>query len=660
MSKFFWLKEICGQVERENKSISELKKQYQFNNSNLDSQFIKDKIQSEIYFYSDGEEILRTDLLNEYSQQKIEFCQSNAKSCSFYLTFIGYLFSYLNFCNLKRNIHTENWLKAIEIFKLLCFIEPSYPQQLIIYSEKEKHIVETLKYFKKYKLTVENGEIQATDKQVIQIATDLEKQLIALGAKFVFGNLLKEFCKPTNLNRYILPQSLKNEKFKPDLPINYLMQLCFKNWESKNNPKLDKTKSLNKIKKTAKYFLFIYDTQETSGFGAINGEYTPNEIYKKVLYNSAFKITQMDFNYLPLILNKLFRNIFTKNDEEKLGFSLDEYILFFTHPNFLPKEKYDKIKSNLCHKSTINDNFLLPTDINKTEIKNCFFSYPLIKESSGYKMVDKNLCAWNCYEALFSLFSKSSDKIGKNIESLLLYKLNNENIIKHYGDYQYGERGHNRECDIVLEEPNQIIFIEIKKKILTRKAIAGDGNQLFKDIINMFIHSQLQLLEHEKFIKFNKKIDFITGSNSTINFNDKKIVKVSVSLMDNFSLCDRAVSTNLVEYFSNIRFEDPEFTEYNIKLEKIQNLLSELYPTPEEYRDNRMNLLFIPLEFMLFAIDESIRKNCRIGEILQSILNVTSNTGDLWADYLDYSLNPKIKDITDYIRKNNQLYIKNY
>ena len=63
------------------------------------------------------------------------------------------------------------------------------------------------------------------------------------------------------------------------------------------------------------------------------------------------------------------------------------------------------------------------------------------------------------------------------------------------GDYDAGsEQG---QCDLVIEAPETVIFAEVKKKTLTRRAKAGSDAHLLLDFAGSLLAAQAQAGWHE-------------------------------------------------------------------------------------------------------------------------------------------------------------------
>jgi hypothetical protein len=100
--------------------------------------------------------------------------------------------------------------------------------------------------------------------------------------------------------------------------------------------------------------------------------------------------------------------------------------------------------------------------------------------------VDRSLAAAPCLEALMGLLRASQkgfdDRLGPPIELFLREQLSAHGIRTLAGTYVVD--GDDGECDIVIETKKVVIFIEIKKKPLTRMAQAGSDAHVLIDLAN--------------------------------------------------------------------------------------------------------------------------------------------------------------------------------
>ena len=239
--------------------------------------------------------------------------------------------------------------------------------------------------------------------------------------------------------------------------------------------------------------------------------------------------------------------------------------------------------------------------------------------------------------------------VGKNFESLLIKYLQNKNFIVHFGKYI---DPNNKECDIVIEEDNAIIFCELKKKTITQKSLGGDQMQILIDLEEALLSSSEQLLYHELFLRENKQMRFInrTASNSILNYDNKKIIRISISLFDLQIFNNHQVAMVLFDYLRHKKFYIKENDYQNCmykKMKKKIDIINSKIDSVNSYieklrnkfdiniKEHNFDLQFLSLELFLFFIDKAYNDKKTLNEILSIIRNASSNSGNVYFEY-DY------------------------
>ena len=111
--------------------------------------------------------------------------------------------------------------------------------------------------------------------------------------------------------------------------------------------------------------------------------------------------------------------------------------------------------------------------------------------------------------------------------------------------YNEGRATDAGECDLVLEDNDNILLIECKAKALTRAAMAGETFAAVLDYAGSVIASQVQAMQHERVLRENGAIFFDDGH--CLKHNGRNITRLSVTLLDHGSLQDHFLFMNLVE-----------------------------------------------------------------------------------------------------------------
>ena len=211
----------------------------------------------------------------------------------------------------------------------------------------------------------------------------------------------------------------------------------------------------------------------------------------------------------------------------------------------------------LCHPSEgPNRLFSKPTDAPTSgaegkEIRHNFVLRPLLsRDHKTYWLLDRSTCAPACLEALFTVLRKShkdfDGRRGTPIEAFLREQLAAQAVPTLSGKYVVdGEDG---ECDIVVETAKTIIFMEVKKKPLTRRAQAGSDAHVLLDLANSLLAAQVQAGWHEVRLRKHGFIELDdNGTKTRLELNGRGVERIAVSLMQFGSFQDRILLKQFLE-----------------------------------------------------------------------------------------------------------------
>lgn len=619
---------------------------------------------------------------NSDNKQILDFLEKSSKQARLeYFLFDKkerYAERYYIFSEIRGNLRDCDLCKLndLEIFKkVIEYFAKKYVHQtweLDDSSSKEKTLASILNssYFRKCNFKIENGTIVYDKIKLQQIALDLEKSIKDIGGlsllNFYFQNFLIKSYNQNN-GRYNLSRPRYDYKTTiiPNFPHNYIIQLCIKN--IKKNEKIhpvDISKVKDFLDKISK-FCFLYDTQEFFQINALvfPDNYDNDLIYKNSLNDNVYCFKHFSITNFSYNLKKILKPLEEKSNEidKLLGFSLKEYnnlvsklyynacpgIQYFNLKDFPPNEV--NIIKNLAHKTRINENFLLPTDFNQSN--NPFDSSPFILfDNNDFYIIDLNLSTINFYQVILNKLNwdKNLIDVGKNIENLLTSYCKKFGFKTYEGNYKHSQ---NRECDLVLESMNDIVFIESKKKTVTTQALSGDRPQLILDLCESFMAAQEQTLFHEKHLREKGELEFNDGR--ILKYNNQEIHRVSVTLFDLFILNDHYVSENLFKFLrqksfsiSSKKIDSDEYkklesrlSSINKKMKHLNDFVNELktkyYSSTMDERMFELNTWFLSFEQVLFLFNKAYSKNISFGEILKSIRTAAFMNGDFYSNY-DY------------------------
>lgn len=606
------------------------------------------------------------EIRNQESQAIIDYFYYNKQK--------KYYFRHFVFASLRDNFqhdkikpfcYRDEWCKVINILKKL------YQKNLYDYALKnpsrESILASILKgsYIGKYKFKYKDGKVILDKMKLIRCAKEIETLIIKIGPLEIllyFFQFLAIKSYDKNLHRYKFFRKYFNygEDPVPFVPINYLIQLCMKNLSKKEKRCKYTERAFKRLIGLSKDFLYLYDLYEFFPINALLFPHKYNKylLYQNLLYNNIFSFNQGGSNNIIRMLKPLLmcdQNLF----KEKMNCSYDFYFSFIEKvysesnkngPTIFRKSFFSeqelKLLSKISHIGNVNSSYLLPTDFNKSQ--NPYYKKPFIDLGDKIFLADKSYSFWNFYECIFSQMNYKID-VGKNFESLLIKYLQNKNFIVHFGKYI---DPNNKECDIVIEEDNAIIFCELKKKTITQKSLGGDQMQILIDLEEALLSSSEQLLYHELFLRENKQMRFInrTASNSILNYDNKKIIRISISLFDLQIFNNHQVAMVLFDYLRHKKFYIKENDYQNCmykKMKKKIDIINSKIDSVNSYieklrnkfdiniKEHNFDLQFLSLELFLFFIDKAYNDKKTLNEILSIIRNASSNSGNVYFEY-DY------------------------
>lgn len=267
---------------------------------------------------------------------------------------------------------------------------------------------------------------------------------------------------------------------------------------------------------------------------------------------------------------------------------------------------------------------------------------PLIRlKDGGFCMIEKSICASSFLEAIFLAVRSSGKKfdIGPISEKFLLKVLAEAGVKCTAGYYKLHksawDSAQQGECDVVIETKEEILFLELKAKSLTRAAQAGDTHKLVDDLTGSLIDAHCQALKHELRLRTYGQLDFLNGE--TLVLGERKIERVVVSLSDFGCLHSRSIfhkflSLSCRGYFESHTQPD-RFASVNEKLDEMRVVLSEL--TKIEALNQRApfwNSWFLSVPQVLILLDHVTCGEDFVKELLR-LRAIVMGSFDFYREY---------------------------
>lgn len=128
--------------------------------------------------------------------------------------------------------------------------------------------------------------------------------------------------------------------------------------------------------------------------------------------------------------------------------------------------------------------------------------------------------------------------LGPAFEEFVRHVLIDKGISVLFGGYAGG--GSSGECDAVIETQNEVMFLELKSKLLTREGRSGNDLVALADLGQALVRPQAQAMERHAALVKTKAMTIRTSENEkTVALGKREVLKISITRGDLSSLHDR-------------------------------------------------------------------------------------------------------------------------
>ena len=285
-----------------------------------------------------------------------------------------------------------------------------------------------------------------------------------------------------------------------------------------------------------------------------------------------------------------------------------------------------------------NQDFKKPTDVPGPD----FFKRPLLALTNDhYCLIDKSACASSLIEALLAQLREVhpglDDSLGAQLELFLSSELEKKGVTFCQGQYVSG--GQNGECDLVIETSDNIIFLEIKKKPLTRKARAGSDIALLVDLAGSLLDAQLQTGWHEIRLRKAGYLDLHNKQSSCtrVSLKGRDVERIAVTLFDYGGLQDRMLLKQFLEAHLTLNFSThhaqfhKKLSDLNAKVQKLREQTEALAQVTDSQRQPFFNCWFLSIPQLLVLLDD-VTDNDSFKSALWNIRHMWTGSLDFYFD----------------------------
>jgi len=454
----------------------------------------------------------------------------------------------------------------------------------------------------------DDGKFQLTTQTIDDIARDIDSTAMKVGGARLLKKVLEEmalhFDKNAERIQLVRDGRTLNTDPKSQRPLAFLYQLGAKHFHARS---VDQSETCyQKLAHLATLSIALLDVQPFNSFINFQVSYAGIMDYLRssVLYDSLFTLPQASYKHIHTLCSELIADpAFSKLSVngapiqtvwEVIAAAL-ELALATKSITFTADQLCRKIGRSKNNVSRILDSIFShsPKKLNEalwfppfsTQIDSGF--RPLIKiegQVSSYWCPPISIAAPAALEALLaairSIDKQADTRVGTITEKIVRRALLQFGVPTKSGNY-HARNSEGRivdgECDLVVESEKKIVFIEIKKKPLTRAARSGNDVQLLVDLTDGLLSSQLQSLGHQALLKENGSLILEAGTEqeTIVEYNGREVVRLSLVLLDFGSIQDRMT---VQKFMQIIRSADLEANDQSlqIRLDKLAPKFTEL------------------------------------------------------------------------------------
>jgi hypothetical protein len=512
-------------------------------------------------------------------------------------------------------------------------------------------------------------------KEVIQ---NLEDKIVAYGAgdliNAVFDTLRVNNCYYPEYRRYVIRNNITflSSDAQEMTPYGYLLNLAVKHLGKARATISEKQKVrlVSEIDHLAKIISRIADARHYSMWEGQfqNPDTLLDSIRSYALFDIVYAFPCASISVVISYMENLFMWIDTEVFDKYYGYSIKEVIevtrqieeisadtglqIIYTSSvskglKHIGREKVQKILDEMAHDPTsINRKFFFTEDYNKVN----FGFKPLVKLSpTKFILCDKSWCAVGFYEVLATLVraldisgNQSNIKIGMALEAYIKQRLREKGVNFTYG--KYADETHiDGEADVIIEANDVITLIEVKKKVLTRRARTGSVVAALIDLASSLLDAQIQtgkteiLLREQGYICLENE----NGTNKVV-LNQREVERMAITQWDFGSFQDRTVINNILSVLmkNEIVLQNQEIKSDVDAFKKIHKQriaheqqaikLNELDPKFSHYP--YFNCWFISVPQLLVVLDFSADSD-EFYEALRSTRFVTMGTANFYFEF---------------------------
>ena len=286
--------------------------------------------------------------------------------------------------------------------------------------------------------------------------------------------------------------------------------------------------------------------------------------------------------------------------------------------------------------SELNSGYCCPSDVWKRN----YYKRPLVLIGGHYVLFDTNIWAKGFYHVWLERFGGGND-IGHLFELVLQRQLGAKNV-QFIAGQKYlitaeerkslGLTAEEGECDLVIDTDEKVYFVELKKKEITGRAMAGDGVAGLTDMAKSLGTAFVQAAKHEIVLRYRGDIEFVNGDRVVLG--NKRVEKIHISSFDRYGLHDKMLVKRFLESLVRCDFscsDGERLTDFKKIQGEFRSLVSnKIVSAAYPHGSYLLTFRSFSLPQFMFALD-----NCQSGSDFSKQIDMTSRVITGLKDWYD-------------------------
>lgn len=541
-------------------------------------------------------------------------------------------------------------------------------------SEDTKVLIESTKNLIKagysFQIVIGEPEFDADSEQ--RLIDDLESRVKELGGMYVIRQMFaREISGKYNekLGRYLIYRNKislgERRNIKVRIPYQYLLQLSLKYLKTESIfTDSYKERRYQELIRLAQDYLEVLQIQ---GYRTWEDVFTeiedfPYKLAKNLCFEKMCIPRQYHPEYVKLLLQNMLEPYYGTGKEKMRAYSFHNYQELAVYvmqeargPRIFKREEFadrlgissyklDQILQDIAYDAdSINVDFSYYLDATNSWRK------PLVRlDADTYFCLDGRMEGYAFYEAMFQIifarygtvFSKYQ---GERLEEMVYQMFQEKHFPYITGQYLPDGDLPERNCDMILEGSERVMFVEIKKCPLPGSYEQADDVDVLKTLGEGMLYAQEQILWHKLRLKekgalvlYDKERNYLQDYTP----GKKKIIAMSICMPEYDFLTDRMMTETFLESTLRVTYHaiDPSrekvLNKLNRRAANIQMVTARLF-AGEKYttRDVFFDSMFRSLQqvWTMLRMCDSLDMFLDMCDIQ---LVVITGAGDVYVDIL--------------------------